>query len=74
MDQVFQLRSTQFTYNFNITIVNDDIVEVPEDLFVNLTRVTQEGSMKIIYNMATVNIADDDGRWTPFFSGALLEY
>ena len=62
MDQVFQLSSTQFTYNFNITIVNDDIVEVPEDLFINLTRVTQEGSMEIIHNMATVNIDDDDGR------------
>ena len=62
VNQVFQFSSTKLTYNFNITIVNDDTVEVPENFFVNLIHVTQEGSTKIIPMMATVNIVDDDGK------------
>ena len=60
VNQAFQLSSTKLTYNFNITIVNDDTVEVPEYFFVNLTHVTHECSVKIIPKMATVNIVDDD--------------
>ena len=62
VDQVFQLSSTQLTYNFNITIVNDDVVEIPEDFFISLTPVTQESRMEIMPDMVTVNIADDDGK------------
>ena len=62
MDQVFQLISTQLTYNFNVTIVNDDVVEISEDFFISLTRVTQEGRIEIMPRMATVNIVDDDGK------------
>ena len=62
VDQVFQLISTQLTYNFNITIVNDDVVEISEDFFISLTCVTQGGRIKIMPSMATVNIADDDGK------------
>ena len=62
VDQVFQLISTQLTYNFNITVVNDDILEELEDFFVNLTRVTQVEIIDITPDMATVNIADDDGK------------
>ena len=62
MNQVFQLSSTQLTYNFNITIVNDDILEKAEVFFIRLTRVTEEGRIEIMPSMATVTVADDDGK------------
>ena len=62
MDQVFQLISTQLTYKFNITIINDDIVEGLEDFFVNLTHVIQLETIDITPDMAAVNITDDDGK------------
>ena len=62
VEQVFQLISTQPTYTFNITIVNDNIVEGQEDFFINLASVTQVGIIGNSHDMATVNIADDDGQ------------
>ena len=62
VDQVFQLNSTQLTYDLNITIVNDDVVEMPEGFSISLTPVIQEGRIEIIPSIATVNIADDDGK------------
>ena len=59
---MFQLSSLQLTYNFNVTIVNDGMVEVQEDFSVNLTHVTQEGGINITPDMATVSIADDDSK------------
>ena len=62
VDQVFQLNSTQLTYNFNITIVDDGVLELMEEFSVSLTHVTQEGKIDIIPDMATVTIVDNDGK------------
>ena len=62
VDQVFELNSTELTYTFNITIVNDDVVEVTEDFSISLTRVTQMGRISITPDMATVSITDNDGK------------
>ena len=62
VDQVFELNSTQHNYTFNITIVNDNLVEGPENFFVNLTHLTQVELIEITPDMVTVNTADDDGK------------
>ena len=62
VNQVFQLSSAQLTYNFNITIVNDDILEIAEDFFIKLARVTEVGRIEIMPSVATVTLADDDGK------------
>ena len=63
VDQVFQLNSTRFTYNFNITILNDGIVEVAEEISVTLTHATQKDRIDLTPDMTTVNIMDDDGNY-----------
>ena len=62
VDQVFQLSSIQLTYNFNITIVDDGVLELAEEFSVSLTRVTQDGNVDITPDTATVTIADNDGK------------
>ena len=62
MDEVFQLKSTQLAYEFNITIVNDDILETIEEFLVSVTHVTEDGSIDIDPNVAIVTVADDDGK------------
>ena len=60
MDEVFELKSTQFAYEFNITITNDDIVEEAEHFIITLSHVTEGGNIDIDPDETIVNIADND--------------
>ena len=62
MDEVFELKSTQFAYEFNITIANDGIVETVEEFIVSLKPNTLGSNIDIFPDVAFVNIADDDGK------------
>ena len=62
VNRTFQLNPMQLMYNFTITIENDDVVEVPEEFSLHLTRVTQEGRVTISPALAIVSIADNDGK------------
>ena len=44
-----------------ISIINDDVDELPEDFFANLNLVTIRSNIIVDPSMATVNIDDDDG-------------
>ena len=74
LNQVFQLRSTQFVYNFNITITNDDILETTEEFSAHLTPVTQDSNIDTNPDMATVKIADDDGKNTVALPCAVFDH
>ena len=67
VDQQFELDATKLSYSFNVTIVDDDTVELAENIVVSLARVTSEGRIVITRNTAMVTIADDDGELTLFF-------
>ena len=62
MDEVFELKSTQLAYEFNITIANDGIVETAEEFIVSLKTNTLGGNIDIFPDVAFVNIADDDSK------------
>ena len=62
MEEVFQLKSTELAYEFNITITNDGMLEAPEDFLVSLKHVTHSDNINIDPDMAIVNIVDDDGK------------
>ena len=62
MDEIFQVKSTQLAYEFNITIVNDGILEAEEDFLVSLVHITQGVNIDIDPDVATVSIVDDDGK------------
>ena len=48
----------------NITIVDDDLLEVTEDFDVSLNIVSGNGNSQIVFGIssATVSIADNDGK------------
>ena len=74
VDQEFQLDAAKLTYSFNLTIVNDDVVEPTEDIVISLARVTTEGNILITRDAALVTIADNDGEQTLSFVCARFEY
>ena len=74
LNQVFHLRFTQLTHNLNIIIVNEDVLEITAN-FTSIGHISyKKGRIKITSSMATVNIADDDGKLAPVFPCAMIEY
>lgn len=64
LDEEGQVSTVSTTSCHNITIVDDDLVESPEDLQVNLRNVFNVAGVQQTPNVARVIVKDTDGKST----------